>query len=356
MNPVRHISTTLLLVFVLLLAGCAAVPAAPAGEVAPAEQGEAVDEAQGATEAQVLNVVSTVSPVTNLIYNIGGDRIRLIGIVPEGVNSHTFEPAPSDARLLADADIIFINGLALEEPTLRLAEANKADDAEIVLLGDLTIEPSQYIYDFSFPEEDGKPNPHLWPNPFLALRYAEIVRDKLSELDPANADYFSANYAALEERINALDEAIRATIATIPEENRRLLTYHDSWAYFAPDYGMTVIGAIQPADFSEPSAREVADLILQLREQQLPAIFGSEVFPSPVLEQIAAEAGAVFVDTLSDDDLPGAPGDDNHSYIGMMVENLQTMAEALGGDPSVIADFDTSNIPGSDAAVEQAQE
>lgn len=356
MNPVRHISMTLLLVFVLLLAGCAAVPAAPAGEVAPAEQGEAADEAQRATDEQMLNVVSTVSPVTNLIYNIGGDRIRLVGIVPEGVNSHTFEPAPSDARLLAEADIIFINGLALEEPTLRLAEANKADDAEIVLLGDLTIEPSRYIYDFSFPEEDGKPNPHLWPNPFLALRYAEIVRDKLSELDAANADYYSANYAALEERINALDEAIRATIATIPEENRKLLTYHDSWAYFAPDYGMTVIGAMQPADFSEPSAREVADLILQLREQQLPAVFGSEVFPSSVLEQIAAEAGTVFVDTLSDDDLPGAPGDDNHSYIGMMVANLQTMAEALGGDPSVIADFDTSNIPGSDDAVEQAQE
>ena len=151
----------------------------------------------------MLHVVSTVSPVTNLIYNVGGDRIQLIGIVPEGVNSHTFEPAPSDARLLAQADLIFVNGLQLEEPTLRLAEANLADGAEIVLLGEQTIEPGDYVYDFSFPAEDGKPNPHLWPNPFLALRYAEIARDKLAERDPANADYYNANYAALEERIQA---------------------------------------------------------------------------------------------------------------------------------------------------------
>ncbi|MCB0160895.1 MAG: zinc ABC transporter substrate-binding protein [Caldilineaceae bacterium] len=344
-----------LFVMVLLLAGCAPAAApAPAGD--GAAENASTDAAAGAADDGMLRVVSTVSPVTNLIYNVGGDRIQLIGIVPEGVNSHTFEPAPSDARLLAQADLIFVNGLQLEEPTLRLAEANLADGAEIVLLGEQTVEPGDYVYDFSFPAEDGKPNPHLWPNPFLALRYAEIARDKLVERDPANADYYNANYAAFEERIQALDVAIRDTIASIPEANRKLLTYHDSWAYFAPDYGMTVIGAIQPADFAEPSAREVADLITQLREQSLPAIFGSEVFPSPVLEQIADEAGAVYVDTLRDDDLPGAPGDGNHSYVGMMVANLQTMAGALGGDPSIIADFDTSNIPGSDTAVEQAQE
>lgn len=340
----------------LFVGGCAPVATSEpaAGDPSTAAATDA-GEGDGAAAGK-LNVVSTVSPVTNLIYNIGGEQIELIGIVPEGVNSHTFEPAPSDARLLAEADLIFINGLQLEEPTLRLAEANLADGAEIVLLGELTIEPDDYVFDFSFPAEDGKPNPHLWPNPFLALRYAEIARDKLVERDPANADYYNANYAALETRIQELDVAIRDTIASIPEENRKLLTYHDSWAYFAPNYGMTVIGAIQPADFAEPSAREVADLILQLREEQLPAIFGSEVFPSSILEQIAAESGAAFVDTLRDDDLPGAPGDDNHSYVGMMVANLQTMAQALGGDPSIIADFDTTNIPGSDATVEQAQE
>jgi ABC-type Zn uptake system ZnuABC Zn-binding protein ZnuA len=337
----RYLSFLLL---VLLLAGCAAAPvAAPAGAEATA------------AAAPLLRIVTTVSPITNIAYNIAGDKAQIAGIVPEGVNSHTFEPAPSDAKLLAEADLIFVNGLKLEEPTLRLAEANLKPGAEIVLLGDQTITPEQYVYDFSFPVEAGSPNPHLWPNPAFALRYAEIMRDALIARDAANADYYAANYDAFAERIAALDEAIKATVASIPAENRKLLTYHDSWAYFAPVYGMTVIGAIQPADFAEPSARDVADMIEQIRAEQVPAIFGSEVFPSPVLEQIARETGAEYVDDLRDDDLPGAPGEAQHSYLGLMAENMRIMAEALGGDPSMIAALDVANVPGADAAVQQNQ-
>ncbi|NOX61799.1 MAG: zinc ABC transporter substrate-binding protein [Chloroflexi bacterium] len=302
-----------------------------------------------------LRVVSTVSPITNIVYNIGGDRIILSGIVPEGVNSHTFEPAPSDAIKLSQADLVFLNGLNLELPSLRLAKANLKEGAEIVQLGELTITPDEYIYDFSFPKEAGNPNPHLWTNPIYALKYAEIVRDKLIERDPANADYYRANYEAFAKRIADLDEAIKATTASIPESQRKLLTYHDSFAYFAPRYGYEVIGAIQPADFSEPSAQEVAALIDQLRAEQVPAIFGSEVFPSPVLDQIGREAGVSYVDTLRDDDLPGEPGDPNHSYIGLMVYDLKIMAGALGGDPSLMDGVDVSNIPGPDNAVEQTQ-
>ncbi len=202
-----------------------------------------------------LRVVSTVSPITNIIQNVGGDRIEAIGIVPEGVNSHTFEPAPSDARLLAQADIIFVNGLFLEEPTIKLAEANKREGVEIVSLGEQTVTPEEYVFDFSFPKEAGNPNPHLWMNPLYAARYAELVAESLAAKDPANADFYRSNAVAFGERIDALDKAIAATAATIPPENRRLLTYHDSFAYFAPRYGFTVLGAVQPADFSEPSAQ-----------------------------------------------------------------------------------------------------
>ncbi|RLT39950.1 MAG: zinc ABC transporter substrate-binding protein [Chloroflexi bacterium] len=291
-----------------------------------------------------LQVVTTVSPITNIIQNVGGDRIEVTGIVPEGVNSHTFEPAPSDARLLAQADIIFVNGLFLEEPTIKLAEANKRDDVEIVSLGEQTVTPEEYVFDFSFPKEAGNPNPHLWMNPLYAARYAELVAESLAATDPANADFYRANAAAFGERIDALDKAIAATAATIPAENRRLLTYHDSFAYFAPRYGFTVLGAVQPADFSEPSAQEVAGLITQLREAKIPAIFGSEVFPSPILEQIAKESGAVFIDQLRDDDLPGEPGDDNHSYLGLLVEDMRVMAQALGGDASELDGIETGNL------------
>ena len=302
-----------------------------------------------------LNVVTTVAPISSIVRNVGGDRIDLHGIVPDGTNSHTFEPAPSDARTLSLADIVFVNGLDLEQPTMDLAEANLRDGGEIVALGEQTITPDQWVFDFSFPKEAGSPNPHLWPNPAFALRYAEIMRDSLSKRDPANASYYSANYDAFAKRIAALEDAIKVTIASIPEQNRKLLTYHDSWAYFAPVYGMSVIGAIQPSDFSEPSAKDIADLIQQIRAEKVPAIFGSEVFPSPVLEQIARETGAKYVDDLRDDDLPGSPGEPQHSYLGLMAANMNVMAKALGGDPSIIAKLDTSNVTGVDSAVQQNQ-
>lgn len=291
-----------------------------------------------------INVVTSVSPITSLTENIGGTKIELQGLVPEGTNSHTFEPPVSDAKKLARADLIIVNGLDLEDPIIELTNANKKSGATLVTLGNQTVTEAQYKYDFSFPKEEGKPNPHLWPNPPMALRYAEIIRDALVKADPANKAYFDTNFAALKTRLESLDAAVRQTVNTIPSQNRKLLTYHDSWAYFADTYGMTVIGAVQPSDFSEPSAKEVADLIVQIRNEKVPAVFGSEVFPSPVLEQIAKETNAKFVDKLRDDDLPGKPGDNLHSYIGLMVENLRIMAPALGGNASSMDNVDTSPV------------
>ena len=332
-----------LLLFASVLAACAAPPSVSLSSGTSSTTSPMVK----------LNVVTTVSPITNIVDNVGGDKITLSGIIPEGADSHTFEPIPSNAAQLAKADIVFVNGLKLEEPTLRMAEANKKAGSEIVKLGEQTIKPDEYMYDFSFPKELGSPNPHLWMNPINALRYAEIARDTFVRRDPNNADYFKANYDKFKVRIEALDKAIKETIQSIPEKNRVLLTYHDSFAYFAPRYGMTVLGAIQPSNFAEPSAKEVADLITQIKKENVPAIFGSEVFPSKVLDQIGKEAGVTYVDTLRDDDLPGDPGDPQHSYVRLMVEDVSTMAKALGGKPELISGIDTSNVPGLDSAVSQ---
>ncbi|MCE2463706.1 MAG: zinc ABC transporter substrate-binding protein [Dehalococcoidia bacterium] len=292
----------------------------------------------------LLRVASTVSPITSIVENIGGTRIHLEGIVPEGTNSHTFKPAPSVARILADTDLIVLNGLFLEEPTLEMAGANKNPDTVVLLLGDRSISREDWQFDFSFPESQNRPNPHLWTDPMLALRYAELVRDELVRLDPSNAEYYNGNFNAFQARIIELDRGIRAVVQTIPIDNRKLLTYHDSWAYFAKRYGMTVIGAAQPSDFSEPSAQEVAHLIDQVKEFDLPSVFGSEVFPSDVLETIARESGAKFVDQLRDDDLPGNPGDPRHSYLGLMLQNMEIMIPALGGDAEALAQFDPSHV------------
>ena len=299
---------------------------------------------QGGDSRDEPAVVTTVSPITNIAENIGGDRVRLVGIVPEGVNSHTFEPAPSDAEILSQADIIFVNGLQLEEPTVELAEDVRQTDTEIISLGDETITPEEYQFDFSFPEEDGAPNPHLWPNIPYGIRYAEIIRDNLVQLDPDNADYYQSNAEEYIGRLEELDAAVKEAVETIPEENRKLLTYHDSYAYFALETGMTVIGAVQPSDFGEPSASEVADLIDQIEEEGVTAVFGSEEFPSDVLEQIADEGGAEYIDDLRDDDLPGEPRDAEHSYIGLILRNMSIMIPALGGNVDALENIEPENL------------
>ena len=299
----------------------------------------------GATVAGVLNIATTVAPITSIVANIaGGTNTVILGIVPEGTNSHTFEPKPSDARTLETADIVFINGLVLEEPTKDLALANLKDGAYICELGTEILPESDYIYDFSFPKEGGKPNPHLWTNPPMAKQYAQVVHDVLVRRDPANAATYESNLAAFVAKVDALDAAMVTATATVPETQRKLLTYHDAYAYFAVHYGYTVIGAIQPSSFDEPTPKEIANLITQVRESGVKAVFGSEVFPSPIMEQIGAETGVRYVDVLRDDDLIGEPGDAEHSWLGLMRFNYVTMVEALGGDASALKTLDVSDV------------
>jgi ABC-type Zn uptake system ZnuABC Zn-binding protein ZnuA len=295
------------------------------------------DAAAGADGRPV--VVTTVSPITSIAADVIGDRALIRGVVPEGTNSHTFEPTPSMSEVLERADVVFLNGLGLEEPTRRLAE-DVAGDAEIVLLGDLTVSPAEYRFDASFPEEEGKPNPHLWTDPTLAAEYARHIADTMAEVDPAGAEVYEANRAEFGAIVDDFDAALREALDTVPDPNRKLVTYHDAYAYWADSYGWTVIAAVQPEDFDDPSPRAVADLIEQIGAERVPAIFGSEVFPSSVLETIASETGAEYVADLRDDDLPGRPGDEDHSWLGLMRENYVTIVDALGGDPAALESFE----------------
>lgn len=297
-----------------------------------------------------LIVATTVSPITSIVSSVGGNLIDVQGIVPEGTNSHTFEPAPSVAELLSKADIIFINGLKLEDPTAELAKTNMKDSAEIVEIGTKSLPESDYIYDFSFPKEGGKPNPHLWTDPLYAIKYAQVVRDTLTAKDPANAATYAANEAAFEAQARALGDALRKDQATVPNGNLTLLTYHDAYAYFAKDFGWKVVGALQPNNFSDPTPQEIANLITQVKEQNVPVIFGSEVFPSKVLKEIGDAAGVRYEDSLRDDDLPGAPGDPDHSWVGLMKYDYMTMVAGLGGTTTNLAAVDVTPVS-TDSAV-----
>jgi ABC-type Zn uptake system ZnuABC Zn-binding protein ZnuA len=295
------------------------------------------------TSGEKLKVVTSVAPITNIIKNVGGDRIELTGIIPEGVNSHTFELTPSDGIKVSDVDLVIINGLHLETPFEKVIAAAGRPDLQVLKLADNTISRNQWIFDFSFPKEGGDPNPHLWLNVAYAMNYAKLACDKLSEVDPTNAAYYQANTARYLAKLNQLDQDIMQSIQTIPPEYRKLLTYHDSWAYFAPRYNMTVIGAVQASDFGEPTAQDVARLIDQIRTENVPAIFASEVFPTQVVDQIAKEGNVQVVQTLSDDDLPGDPGNPENSYAGMMLENMRTMVSALKGNTTALEGFNPSD-------------
>ncbi len=284
--------------------------------------------------AAPLRVVTTVAPITDFTRQVGDTTIDLHGLIPQGVNSHTFQPTPRDVRYLAVADVVILNGLYLEIPTEKLARSSGKSGVIILKLGDEAIRREAWVFDASFPESQGYPNPHLWLNAAHAMTYTTLIRDQLSLLAPEHKRFYHHQAAKYLRRLARLDRCVAATIATIPTAQRQLLTYHDSWPYFAQRYGMRVIGAVQPASFSEPSARGVVRLIRQLQQAKIPAIFGSAVFPSKVLEKIAAETGVQYVDALRDDELPGEPGDAEHSYIGMMLVNVKAMVTALGGSPA----------------------
>lgn len=286
---------------------------------------------------RAVNIVTTVAPITSIVSSIVGDTGAIItGLVPEGTNSHTFEPPPSAAAVLEGADVVFINGLVLEEPTKNLAEANLRNGAVVCELATAVLPESDWIFDFSFPKSGGKPNPHLWTNPPMAIDYATVILDTLTQIDPANTDAYNINYEAFVAQIQSLDDATKVATASLPVESRKLVTYHDAYAYFALHYGWQVVGAIQPASFEEPTAKDVVDLIRQVRSESVRAIFGSEVFPSPILEQIGKETGVKYVDVLRDDDLPGEPGSPEHSYAGLMRFDFVTMVESLGGDATAL--------------------
>lgn len=326
---------TLSVVVAIGVAGCASDSEStlPANaDVAAKETCLSVEEIEG----RVPKLVSTVAPITNLIAMVVGDLGPTIdGLVPEGTNSHTFEPPPSAAAVVEDADVVFVNGLGLEDPSIELAKDNAAS-AVICELGTAVLPEGEWVYDFSFPEEGGKPNPHLWTNPPMVQQYVDLIRDVVIALDPTNTDGYNANHAKISQVITDLDEAMSAAAQTVPEASRKLLTYHDAYAYFALRYDFDVVGAIQPSSFEEPSPREIAELIDQVKELGVKAVFGSEVFPSPVLAQIGDETGVRYIDVLRDDDLLGEPGDAQHSWADLMQFNFTTMVEALGGDASAL--------------------
>ena len=323
-----------------------------ADEVEDAGDPRAGDDTEVAVEP-VLHVVATVAPVADLVAQVGGDRVAVDTLVPSGADAHSYEPRPSDVITLAGADAYLGIGLDLNGGALRMAEEHLPSGSPLVLLGETALGEGDLVFDHTHDhgrshgdddhghshgdDDDGLgPNPHVWTSLVNTRGLVSGIAAALSELDPDGASVYAANADGFLDELDALDVAVREAVGTIPADHRTLVTYHDAWTYFARDYGLDYATAVQPADFSDPSASEVRAVIDLVREQQVPAVFGSQEFPTPVLEAIAEETGARYVDDLSDDVLPGEPGESEHTYLGLMRRNARAIVDGLGGDPSAL--------------------
>lgn len=330
----------------------------------PEEQADEAPADEGA-----LRVVATLPPMADLVRQVGGDRVEVASLVRAGTDSHTFEPSPSDVAELGEADAYLGVGLSLNDAAVGLAREHLGED-RIHLLGEAALSEDDLIFDHSHDDDghshegeaeshthddeaephthdeadaaDGSaageagPNPHVWTGLDQGAAMVDEIAATLSELDPDGADAYAERAEAAREDIADLDDRIGEAVETIPEDRRRMVAYHDAWKYFADAYGLELVVAVQPSSYAEPSAAEVREVIDLLRETGAPALFGSEEFPSGVLETIAAETGAEYVGELTDDSLPGQPGDAEHRYQEMMRRNAVRIVDGLGGDVSTL--------------------
>lgn len=302
-----------------------------------------VPAAEPAATVPVVPVIvagASIPPVADMVSRVGGGRVEVVSIVPQGVDGHTYEPSPSDVTALARANVNFLASATLNPAVTRTAEANLPADAVTVDLMALTVSDDEAIKgDGHSHGSDGAhahANVHVWTDPTIALRWVTTIRDQLAAIDPAGAEVYTNNAATLTSQIEALHEATIAATATVPDVFRTLVVYHDSWSYFGRTYGYEVLGALQAADFAEPSAAEVAAMVRQIREAGVPAFFGAAVFPTEVLQRVSEEANVPYVADLADDELPGSPGEPRHGYVGMMVENVRNIVTSLGGDATAL--------------------
>jgi ABC-type Zn uptake system ZnuABC Zn-binding protein ZnuA len=286
-------------------------------------------------------VATSIAPLQDLVSQVAGDRAEVISITPAGVDGHTYEPTSGDVRALSEVDLLFVPDVNLNARVTELAEANLPDGSAVVDLNARVVPEDEVIYSDTHSHGDGaahghEPNVHTWTNLAYALVMVDEIASALTEADPDGSSVYEANRDRLKAQIAEFETAARTALETVPEDNRTLVVYHDSWSYFGREYDFEVVGALQAVDFAEPSASEMRTMVSQVVTADVPAFFGSEVFPTSVLEQVADQSGVRYEGNLSDDKLPGSPGEPGYTYLAMMANNVRYIVEGLGGDSAAL--------------------
>ena len=293
-------------------AGVAALAAAPAAAQEP--------------HAEKIRAVATFSVLADLARNVGGDRVEVTSLVGPNGDAHVYSPTPGDAKKLAVANLIFVNGLGLEGWMTRLVTASGTKPPMLVVTKGIT--PRRMV-------DENKPgrtviDPHAWQSIADAKIYVANIRDGLVAADPAGKATYEANAASYLGKLDELEKEVKVAIASIPADRRKIITTHDAFGYFGAAYGMTLIAPEGVSTEVEPSAKDVAKIIAQIKKQKIPAVFLENITDPRLMDQIARETGAAIGGTLYSDAL-SEPDGPAGSYIDMMRHNIREFTEALIG-------------------------
>ena len=299
-------------VFALLLAACQ-----PAPTPAPA--------------SGQLKVVATFSILGDLVRNVAGDKVALTVLVGPDGDTHTYEPTPGDSRALAEAALVFENGLGFEGWIDELYTSSGSKATRVAASDGIEPLEGQEHRDEEAGHAHGEFDPHLWHSVPNAIQMVKNIRAALAHADPANAATYQANAGAYLTQLEELHQIIIAQINTLPAERRKLVTNHDALGYFAHAYGFTLLGdalGSVSTEAAEPSAAQIASVADGIRQAGVPAIFTENIEGAQVIEQIAKEAGVTVAPPLYTDAL-GPPGSDGATYLQMMRYNADVIVGAL---------------------------
>ncbi|TVQ49749.1 MAG: metal ABC transporter substrate-binding protein [Gloeocapsa sp. DLM2.Bin57] len=271
-------------------------------------------------------VVSTNTIIADLTETIGGEAIEHRGILKPGDDPHLYEPVPRDVALIEKADLIIYNGYNLEPALIRLIEATGIQAQKLAV--------GERVPPLEIDEEGNKvPDPHVWGNAANGIIMVNAIRDTLIALSPENAAEFTANAAQLTAELEELHEWIKAQIATIPEEQRFLITTHDAFGYYAQAYDIPVAGTLIGISTEEqPSAQTLQNLVTEIKTLGVKAIFAETTINPSLIATVASEAGVKLAPGKLYSDSLGIPGSEADTYIKMLKTNTLTIVEALTHD------------------------
>lgn len=270
-------------------------------------------------------VVSTSTIIADLTEQIGGDEIDHQGILQPGVDPHVYEPVPQDSIALEKADLILYNGYNLEPGLIKLMKAASTSGKKVAV-GEV-IKPLDFQY-----RGQTQPDPHVWGPAKNAILMVNKIRDELIALSPEDAAIFNKNATQLTQELTQLDRWIQQQIATIPPQNRKLVTTHDAFQYYAHAYGLEVIGTLIGISTEEqPSAKTVKNLSDSIQKTGVPAIFAETTINPKLITTVAEESGVKLAPEQLYSDSIGSPGSEGDTYVKMLVKNTKTIVEALGG-------------------------